>query len=180
MDYPAAYTASAHSHWVHYVGDELRVHADKVASRLEDRGLSSPLLRDVVAHAVLLIAHTIVYSWGKLARGCEFDRAVYVNNWLLSTSLPPHALVHATDGRAMRAELHALTHSLLLSHPDHALVYRCVDMRGSAQLMTTLSSLGWQPVPARYVHYQDVHDPALWRRSEAAPVLFPPRPPFLP
>ena len=116
------------------------------------------------ARAVQICFRVFLTRGRCLARLCAFDRAVYVNNWLLSTSLPPTALAAtasassscgagAGDGgdAALRGELHALTHALCASTPRHALVFRCVDGRGSGGLMGALASLGWAAVPARYV-----------------------------
>ena len=158
-----SYTSSCFSHYVHYLFDEIwllargRLLAPALAGRSQVRQL---LLRAALLLLVGPLLALLALLWSGLARCCGLDACVYLNNWLLSTSLQPRLPPRG----ALRAQLDALTAALCASHPRHALVYRCVDARGGGALLRALEQRGWRRVPARYVHYQPAGDAALWRR----------------
>ena len=154
-----AYTASARAHVVEYVEDEIRLLAD-AALRSPRLAAHGALARLALRWCVLVPLLVLVRVWGWLAAWAELDRCVFVNNWLLSTSLHPPRPPADADAAA------ALTAALTASLPDHALVYRSLDEHTSADLLAALRAAGWATIPARYVHFQrPADDAALWRRQ---------------
>ena len=166
-----SYTASPFAHFVQYVEDEYDFHAGRLPTILAARGWSSSWLRHLGVTVCTTPIRMFLWGWSVLCKLCNIDTAIYINNWLLSTSLHPSP-TSADPKEAMRcAQLDALLRQQMLhlrtqvveSHPSHALVYRSLDGRSGAGLLATLDELGFYRVPARYVHYQDANDPALWR-----------------
>lgn len=156
----SAYTACTLSHFVSYVYDEVWILAGALPELLAARGVRPRWLCRPLAACLLCLASALVCCWGLLARACGLGRSLYINSWLLSTSLPPRLPQCRAE---LRRELAALERALVAACPRHALVFRSVDALGSAELGAALGSLGWLPVPARYVHYRQVCEPALWR-----------------
>lgn len=90
-----------------------------------------------------------VTTWG------EVDRAVHVDNWLLSTNLHPHL----TD-----PELDALTSALVRTWPDRAVIWRSV--RGDAAELARWRAHGFQLIPSRSIWIWDPADPAQARSRD--------------
>lgn len=163
----STYTASTFSHFVHYLWDEVLIIAAGISNGRRVAPLCAPLRIGVKVMLTLLVvapALLFVRVWGLLARWCALDRAVYLNNWLLSTSLHPAALVAAPEARLIE-ELGSLTTELCRTSPRHALVYRSVDARSGVKLLNALARLGWARIPARHVHFQEALDKKLWVRA---------------
>lgn len=89
-------------------------------------------------------------------RRTEFDKAVLVNNWLLSTNLYPG--LTAIQIRS------ALKH-LIAAFPDRAVIFRSVDVRQTA-LLATLRELGCEMVFSRNVYYQDPRSLSVQRAKQ--------------
>ncbi|MBX7192019.1 MAG: hypothetical protein K1X94_08175 [Sandaracinaceae bacterium] len=120
-----SYVVSPYTHYITYGAEEIE--------KLETPALERPL-------------RTIVAGLGRVFRRARFDRVVYVDNWLTSTTL------HAPLGRASWS---SLIEALRDAHPDHAIVVRGVDRRVSLQLSSDLAALGARLVFSRRVLFQD-------------------------
>lgn len=78
----------------------------------------------------------------------DLDRAVSVNNWLLSTNLYPSA-----DGIDFRAARDALT----ARWPGHAIWFRSLNFAQHAQWLHALAAVGFELIPTRQVYlFRDV------------------------
>lgn len=92
----------------------------------------------------------LIGGLGRVLRAAEADRAVFVNNWLLSTNL------YASGWESLRPrdlrELHA---ELRSRWPRHAIVYRSLNRRTNPRLMRALASAGAMLMPARQVYLFD-------------------------
>jgi hypothetical protein len=97
----------------------------------------------------------VVAGLGRVFRRAGFDRVVYVDNWLTSTTL------HAPLPQASWA---ALVDALRTSHPGHAIVVRGVDARSGPALRASLLALDAELVFSRRVLFQDPEE-ALRRRD---------------
>lgn len=152
-----SYTSSAYAHYVDLAADEQSIYGETARQKIARRGKATAILLSVPLSCATLLLRTMTCVWGLLAKWCELDLCVYVNNWLLSTTLPPAgAPVYHVAG---------LTRLLTREMPCHTLAYRCVDARTQPALLTALVASGWSIVPARYVHFQEPEDPALWKRQ---------------
>jgi len=86
----------------------------------------------------------------------EFDRVLYVNNWLLSTNLYP------TLDWTRIGDIHQ---RLLTEFPNYPIVFRSVDQRANPELHKALVELGYEPVFSRFVWYQDPSSPQVQKRK---------------
>lgn len=121
-----SYTVSPYSHYISYGGFE------------EVERLKNPPVEALIK----MIMHPIAWYF----RQSDFDRVVYVNNWLLSTNLyPPMG-----DG-----VMQALAESLPRHFPDRAVVFRSVDAQRSPRLFDVLKQAGYRMVLSRQVWLQD-------------------------
>jgi hypothetical protein len=93
----------------------------------------------------------------QLYRHTGFDRAVLVNNWLLSTNLYPKL----TAGQAQTA-----TQFLAAKFPNRPIVWRSVDGLGNPDLLRSLIRMGCLPVFSRMVYYQDACGKQLLRKKQ--------------
>lgn len=87
----------------------------------------------------------------------DFDRTVYVNNWLLSTNLYPALTV---------AQIERMSAFLIDRFPQRPVVFRSVDHFGNPMLFDTLRRLGYRSLFSRQIFYQDPRDPALLRKKQ--------------
>ena len=99
----------------------------------------------------------------------QFEKAIYVNNWLVSTNLYP---------QFDPASLVQIRDYLLKRYPDHALIFRSLNADLNQPLIQTLQSLNFASLFSRQVYlldpaksdYQQRHafkeDKRLARRSE--------------
>jgi Acetyltransferase (GNAT) domain len=120
------YTVSPYSHYVSYGALE------------EVRHLNSPALESVIK--------LIVNPLACYLRRSQFDKVVFVNNYLLSTNLYP-----PLSGE----QLAALTEVLPLWFPDRVIVFRSLDERKNPQITEALTKLGYDLVLSRQVWYID-------------------------
>jgi predicted ATP-grasp superfamily ATP-dependent carboligase len=124
--YPS-YVASPTSQYVHYAKREVEL-------ELHDR----PSFRRLVPP--LLDCFLPVLRWSQI------EKAVYVNNWLLSTNLYP------SSAPAVLRQIHDL---LIDAFPDHAIVFRSVNHALNGELANQLLALGYRAVFSRQVYLLD-------------------------
>ncbi|RME98796.1 MAG: GNAT family N-acetyltransferase [Chloroflexi bacterium] len=106
-----------------------------------------------LAAALRLLLAPAVWAY----RRSHFDRAVLVNNWLLSTNLYPPLSAEQTQ---------AVTQFLAASFPDCPVIWRSVDELGNPALAAHLQRQGCRMVFSRQIYYQNPADPALWRKKQ--------------
>jgi len=129
--YENSYVCSFYSHYITYAKDELTT-------------LQFPLLERLLA---LLIAGV-----GRLLKGTKINRAVIVNNWMLSTNLYPALSIPQLD---------AITEHLRAVFPSHAIAFRSINTVTEAAIGQSLQSLGYQMVGSRQVYLFDPQSPEL-------------------
>lgn len=120
-----SYVASPHSAYVLYARDEIAL-----------LGLGQ------MRHA----AHAVLGTLDGLLRTIRLNRAVHLDNWLLSTNL--HGAWTGQGLAAMRALLTA-------RYPDHYLIIRSVDPWTCPALYAAVRDDGWTLLPARQVWVTD-------------------------
>lgn len=132
------YTCSPFSHYIGYAREEVALELDPYLV---------PLLRPLLSYM------------GWALRPEQFDRVVYVNNWLLSTNLYP-------DLKAASAKrlVDAVTLALSQQYPDRAIVFRSVDAYHNQPLFAALSNRAYRLVLSRQIYYQEAA-PALKKRQ---------------
>ncbi|MEF3303233.1 GNAT family N-acetyltransferase [Paenibacillus sp. GYB003] len=126
-EYDNCYVCSPYTHYASYAREELYL-LDSGAARFALRGVLRVL--------------------GLLLKASRFNRAVHVNNWLLSTNLYPELTEREIDG----------TIRLLLDRfPRHALIFRSLCRSINGELMDSLRRRGFRLVPSRQIY--------LWRHE---------------
>lgn len=120
------YTCSPYSHYISYGGYE------------EVRHLENPPVEALVK----LILHPVA-AW---LRRSDFDRVVFVNNWLLSTNLYPS--ITAT-------QLEVLSEALMRWFPDRAIIFRSVNESRDPHIRQTLEARGYDLILSRQVWFMD-------------------------
>jgi hypothetical protein len=123
----ASYVCSPTTHYIDYAKREVEI-------ELHDR----PLLRRLTPPLLELIRPLL--SWSQV------ERAVYVNNWLLSTNL------YTALPESVLQKLRAM---LVETFPQHALVFRSVNDLLNRELAQQLQSLSFRPVFSRQVYILD-------------------------
>lgn len=137
------YTVSPYSHYISYGGYE------------EVRHLENPPVEALVR----LVLHPVA-AW---LRHNDFDRVVFVNNWLLSTNLYPS--ITAT-------QLEVLSEALMRRFPDRAIVFRSVTESRDPHIRQTLEARGYELVLSRQVWFMDPYEARRTRQyKEDARVL---------
>jgi hypothetical protein len=134
---PNAYVCSPTTHYIAYARREVEL---ELADQPLLRALLPPLLE----------------SLRPLLRWAEVERAVYVNNWLLSTNLYP---------AIAEAQLAELLHGLVKRFPSHSIVFRSLNEALNGPLIAALERLGCQRVFSRQVYLLDPRDGAFRRRN---------------
>lgn len=119
-----SYTVSPYSHYVSYGGFEEVERLNNSAAEAVIKAIFKPI------------------AW--YFRRTDFDRVVYVNNWLLSTNLYPHMEYPVME---------ALAEVLPELFPDRAIVFRSVDAHRSPRLYYALEQTGYRMVLSRQVWY---------------------------
>ncbi|MEJ8306281.1 GNAT family N-acetyltransferase [Saccharibacillus sacchari] len=127
-EYGASYVFSPYTHYVSYAREELS------------------MLRSRAARVALSALLTPV---GWLFKASRFNKAVQVNNRLLSTNLYP---------RLGAAEIVSLVELLLREYPDRTLIFRSLNPRTTPVYLDTLQQLGFRLVPSRQVYLYDSPD----------------------
>ncbi|QDH21002.1 GNAT family N-acetyltransferase [Saccharibacillus brassicae] len=127
-EYGDSYVFSPYTHYISYAREEL--------SLLESRA----------ARALLGVLLTPA---GWLLKASRFNRAVQVNNRLLSTNLYP-----PLDGSALASAV-AL---LLREFPDRSIVFRSLNRRTTPGCLDALTEMGFRLVPSRQVYLYEAPD----------------------
>lgn len=97
-----------------------------------------------------LVAGTLRWMAGRVAKSLRensLDKAVMVNNWLLSTNIYPESWTG--EG------LDEVTQYLVSRFPDHAIGFRSLNRFSNRKLMQALGASGYLPVPSRQVYLFD-------------------------
>ncbi len=128
-DYENSYVASTYNGVVTYPLEELRL-------------LPSTFQRLSVAGMIHGVAPAI--RFGKV------NRAVVVNNWLLSTNLYPHLDLHWLDN---------LLSELRETFPQHAILFRSLNGATNSFLLEHLRRSGFLLAPSRQVYLFDGREP---------------------
>lgn len=124
-----SYVCSPYSHYILYGQEEF--------ATLKNRPLEA---------ALRLIFRPLAAYFQRVG----LDRAVYVNNWLLSTNLYPALPPDLAD---------RIVPALMEAFPDRAILFRSVDGLGNGPLLASLLGLGGQAIFSRSVWYQDPRGP---------------------
>lgn len=119
------YVASPHSAYVLYARDEI--------------GLLGLGVRRQLAEGVLAVLD-------RLLRTVRINRAVHLDNWLLSTNL--HGTWKGEGLAAMRA-------ALVERYPDHFVIIRSLDPWTCPELLAAVRAEGWTLLPARQIWVTD-------------------------
>lgn len=127
-EYGASYVFSPYTHYVSYAREELSMLQSRAA-----RAALSALLTPI----------------GWLFKASRFNKAVQVNNRLLSTNLYPSLGA---------AEITSLAERLLHEFPDRTLIFRSLNTRTTSVYLKTLQKLGFRLVPSRQVYLYDSPD----------------------
>ncbi|MGC1527715.1 MAG: hypothetical protein WA783_16850 [Phormidesmis sp.] len=129
--YENSYVCSFYSHYITYAKDELTT-------------LQFPLLEKLLA--------LLITGAGCVLKGTKINRAVIVNNWMLSTNLYPALLT---------PQLAAITEHLQAVFPSHAIAFRSINTVTEAAISQSLQTLGYQMVGSRQVYLFDPQKPGL-------------------
>ncbi|MBB3109690.1 hypothetical protein FHS18_001753 [Paenibacillus phyllosphaerae] len=121
-EYDNAYVCSPYTHYIRYAKQELAL-------------LNRPLTEKALA-AVL-----DVLGWGMTKS--QINRAVHVNNWLLSTNLFPSI----SEEQAV-----AVLQQVRSAYPDHAIVFRSLCPTLHAPILSALRAEGCKLVPSRQIY----------------------------
>ncbi|MBA3533074.1 MAG: GNAT family N-acetyltransferase [Ardenticatenales bacterium] len=131
-----SYVCSPYNHYVTYGTEELRT-------------LDNPPVE-----AILRLLYRPI---GWYLRRYDFDRVLYVNNWLLSTNLYP----------ALRQEeIKAALAFLVREFPDRAIICRSVDGYRNSALQQTVLGQGARLVFSRQVYYQEVQRAEVQKKGD--------------
>jgi hypothetical protein len=122
-----SYVVSPTTHYVDYAKREVEL-------ELHDR----PVLRRLFPP--FLECFRPLLRWGQI------EKAVYVNNWLLSTNLYPHLSA---------ATLEACHELLRTTFPQHAVVFRSVNHELNGSVGQGLRALGYRAIFSRQVYLLD-------------------------
>jgi hypothetical protein len=137
-DPPNAYVCSPTTHYIDYTLREMDI-------ELADQ----PLLRSILRPVVNRLRWLMRYS--------KAERAVYVNNWLLSTNLYPE--------RLSLSQLQRIHLALLGMFPDHAIIYRSLNQALNQSTIENLEQLGYQRVFSRQIYLLDPRSGAHRKRN---------------
>ena len=92
------------------------------------------------------LLRALIHSIAKLLRSAPVDRAISINNWLLSTNLYPE-----WDGQ----DLESTTKEFQLRYPHHAILFRSLNQRLNFRLVEELQQSGYRLAPSRQVYLFD-------------------------
>lgn len=123
-----SFVCSSYSYYVEYAKEELAT-------------LDNP--------AAAWLLKTILSFAGARLKAGMIDKAIYVNNWLLTTN--PYLKLSAEQIQAVTADL---THR----YPQHAIVVRCVDDYTVDGFADDLQANGYKMVGARIIYILDPRD----------------------
>jgi Acetyltransferase (GNAT) domain len=131
QEYENSYVCSFYSHYITYAQDELV-------------NLKSPILENMLS--LLLTGVGYFLKWVKI------NKAVIVNNWMLSTNLYPELST---------AQIAAITQHLKQTFPDHAIAFRSINEFTDRALKKSLQIHNYQMVGSRQVYLLNPNVPTL-------------------
>lgn len=134
-EYNNSYVCSPYTAYISYARDELEL-------------IRSQSQREFFKAILWLADHYL--------RGAKINQTVSVNNWLVSTNLPPNW---------NQSNVTELTGKLLQRYPNHSFHIRSLNTKSHSELMQSLQESGWQLIPARQVYLFDNQERDWWQRS---------------
>lgn len=134
-EYGNSYVCSPYTAYISYAEDELELIQSKGQRRL---------FRGAIRLA------------DKLLKWARINQTLSINNWLVSTNLPPNWSADTIPD---------LTHRLVQRYPQHSFNIRSLNWHNNAALMQSLQENGWLLIPARQVYLFDNQDRQWWQRS---------------
>ncbi len=121
-EYANSYVCSPYSHYISYAHEELVM-------------IPQVWMRRALA--------CLIYVFGLLCGACHINRAVHVNNWLLSTNLYPEL----TEGQVTAAVAF-----LQRRFPRHTIIFRSLNNACNATLLDIFRRSGSTLVPSRQIY----------------------------
>lgn len=142
-EYDNCYVCAPYNHYVTYAHEELKT-------------LKEPLLETVLGGAI--------GGLGGFLRFGEVNKAVIVNNWLLSTNLYPPLTAPQID---------RITTLLVARFPHHAVIFRSINTVEGDAVLSAFVDRGYTPVPSRQLYYQyparqefyNANDRKIWKKD---------------
>lgn len=95
------------------------------------------------------IANPTLNVTGALVRQLGFDKAIFINNWIVSTNLYP---------KIDFSLLPELVNFLTKHFPDYALIFRSINEYSEADWLQELKSIGFRSVLSRQVYVMNPED----------------------
>ena len=136
-DYGHSYVSSPHSAYVLYAEEEMDI-----------VGMTKGRTFAKIALSVL----------DKILRGARINRAIHIDNWLLSTNL------HGNWRGEYLADIRA---TLTDAYPDHFLILRTLDDWSCPRLMEAARSDNWVFLPARQIWVVEDMEADWWPRNSS-------------
>lgn len=134
-EYDNSYVCSPYTAYISYAEDELELIQSKGQRRL--------------FKAAIVVADKFL-KWARI------NQTLSINNWLVSTNLPPNWSAETIP---------ELTQRLIQDYPNHSFNIRSLNEHNHADLMGALQKNGWLLIPARQVYLFDNIDRQWWKRS---------------
>jgi len=134
-EYQNSYVCSPYTAYISYAEDEL-----ELIHSTSQRRLFKIVIR--IADQLLKLA--------------KINQTLSINNWLVSTNLPPKWSAQAVP---------ELTEDLIGKYPEHSLSIRSLNAHSNLDLINNLKQAGWHLIPARQVYLFDNVDRSWWKRS---------------
>lgn len=133
--YENCYVVAPYNHYVLYAREELRTLNDPLAETALD---------------------AVLTGVGAGLRLGEINKAVHVNNWMLSTNLYPPLSV---------AKLRAIRDLMLRRFPDHAVVFRSINTVDGPELLNAFKALDFVPIASRQLYYMRPADASFFNAN---------------
>jgi hypothetical protein len=103
-------------------------------------------LREIDSASVRLVLKLFLKALGVIAKLCDINKVVYVNNWLLSTNLYPDIKTET---------LREIKEALESRYPDRVIIFRSLNEKCNEPLMRDLYGLGASRTLSRQVYISD-------------------------
>lgn len=136
-EYENSYVCSFYAHYITYATYELAC-------------LGMPVVEKLLAAVLFILGHPLKWT--------QINKAVIVNNWLLSTNLYPEL----TD-----VQIQAITRHLVQHFPEHAIAFRSINAFTTSKLKVTLQRQGYRMVGSRQVYLYDPENEQLSPKQSA-------------
>lgn len=134
-EYGNSYVCSPYTAYISYAEDELQ------------------LIHSAGQRSVFKLAIRIADRLLKLAK---INQTLSINNWLVSTNLPPNWSADTIP---------ELTNRLIERYPQYSFSIRSLNAHNNLDLMNALKDSGWLLIPARQVYLFDNKQRDWWKRS---------------